>query len=166
MRILDSNEYIGEKLNIKPITKKRLKNGMFDWKNKLKTGDAVIIKLVSDSKKEYTVEFFYVSEEDYNQYKSIFNFDMASIETDKLKNGMFIRWRWGDKKYEFSMVSQYGDINAMRTTSAGNYEYVCRIYRNEKFEYPLTGKYFKDNQNLVFALSYGWSLVYDSVLNH
>ena len=110
MQILKTEQYISEKLDIKPITKKRLKSGMFDWKNKLKTGDAVITKLVSDSKKEYTVEFFYVSEKDYNQYKSIFNFDMASIETNQLKDGLLIRWRWGDGKYEFSMVSQYGEL--------------------------------------------------------
>lgn len=164
MEIYSTETY--EKLAIQPITQKELKTSqgrlnVLGWKNKLQTGDAVIVKQISTSKKENTVEFFYVSEEDYHKYKSIFNFKTIDTSNLSIKDGLFVRWRWDEKKYGFSRVNRFGDTKPICNTVMWDLEYVCRIYRNENFKYPLTDRYFQDNQNLVFALSHGWSLIYN-----
>lgn len=73
MRILDSNRYINEKLDIRPVTKARLDNAKRTLlpKNKLHTGDIVIGDRLIDTNTHEGFTMVFIGKDDLKKYEKL-----------------------------------------------------------------------------------------------
>lgn len=90
MRILNTLDYINEKLEIQPMTNGRLQsyvNSVLYPKSLLRTG------IISIGRYSYGDElaYIYISKNDIEKYTDIFNFIVKKNDT-KLSEGIFVRY--------------------------------------------------------------------------
>ena len=140
MRILDSNEYINEKLDIKPFTKNRMSNlhlppaaNIKDW---LESGDILL--------GESGIKSVYVTYKDIKKYKYD---DMLELElpdtsdAKKYDKGCFI----STKAFNDGYLASY--LGLLDNTLSNYIDKAVCVYRNDNLNQPLDISFF-DNPPL------------------
>ena len=167
MKIATSSEYINEKLNIQPITKDRLKGTSLvriqeglGWKDKLKTGDVVVIQ-----RNNTTIYQYYISSNDFDIYANDPMFDGAITNDWKSKDGILLISHCTPTILStpalrvVGSLSNYKDDKMVEKENGNGTMYkIIAIYRMAKTQRPPKSSFFKYKPNLE---ENGWKQIYN-----
>lgn len=138
-------EHIHEKLDIKPITRERLKNIKLDGlKGLLKTGDVVKMIMTYTSGRTEKKRYVFVSETDMPKYEKMFGFETWDKNKKYSKDGFFVRQ---DLRYKYLAVSNF-DENLVYVEITTKRE-VVQIKRMSNPQ-PLDERYFYKVNSIIF----------------
>ena len=146
MEILKTEQYIDEKLDIKPVTKTRLSTLGNPPKRMLKSGDGVILNTQKGTLDILT----YISYGDVVEYKEYYE-SLSGLELilvgykDLMLDGFLVYYDKSSKKFAYMNASIFDD-NLFATFD--KYYYISGIMRPNIIQTPLTLDFFKRGYTL------------------
>lgn len=145
MEILKTEQYIDEKLDIKPVTKTRLSTLGNPPKRMLKSGDGVIL----NTQKSTLGIVTYISYEDVVEYKeyyeSLSGLELILVGGEDLLDGFLVYYDNSSKKFAYMNASIFND-NLFATFDKDYY--ISGIMRPNIISTPLTLDFFKRGYTL------------------
>ena len=165
MEIMGTDKYIGENINIVPVTKTRLGNERYPkirecegWKTMLKTGDVVRIESLSlDKKQHYYQQFVFVTFDDYFKYNygkyTERGFTGINKTNEKAKEGILIKNDTTriNSSSEWTYLFLFYFYDSRMATAMDYIGHICGIYRFPNTVQPLSQDVFDTKRNLKDA---------------